>query len=201
MSTVAIIPVAQMASANAALQAAGWGPNNFGVAAYGNGNPTHGCLHAYGPAALRAAIRALPGVIVDETGGDPATRLSALLSANGAQWGDRAPSLPSSGNALANTLYRFGDGLWWCIQTFSRTTFNLPPSNYPALIRRARRPGEILPWVQPIDQFDAYFTVNRFDGQPDRVTHNGRLWRSTVPSVPNVWQPGVGAEWADEGPA
>lgn len=199
MSIVAVLPVANLASANAALAA--WGPGpHFSVPAYGNGNPTHGALHAWGPAGLIAAIKALPGVVVDENAGRPGDRLRTLLATVSAQWAVEAPVLPSSGNALANTLYRFGDEIWWCIQTFSRTTFNLPPSNYPALIRRARRPGEILPWVQPIDQFDAYFTVNRFDGQPDRVTFGGRRYRSAVPSVPNVWQPG-GAEWIDEGPA
>lgn len=200
MSIAAAIPVASITTANAALQAAGWGPNNFSVPAYGNGNPTHACLHAWGPPAFEAAVRALPGVVFNDGAGTPAARLQAVLAAASAQWGEGAPSLPSSGNALANTMYQFGTELWWCIQTFSRTTFNLPPSNYPALIRRARRPGEILPWVQPIDQFDAYFTVNRFDGQPDRVTFGGRRYRSAVPSVPNVWQPG-GAEWIDEGPA
>lgn len=199
MSLVAAIPVANLASANAALSA--WGPGpHFSVPAYGNGNPTHGALHTWGTAGLIAAIKALPGVVWNESPGRPGDRLKTLLGTVSAQWGTEALVLPSTGNALANTLYRFGGELWWCIQTFSRSTFGLPPSNYPALIRRSRRPGEIAPWVQPIDQFDAYFTVNPFDGQPDRVTFNGRLWRSTVPGVPNVFQPGSG-QWADEGPA
>ena len=70
-----------------------------------------------------------------------------------------------------------------------------------ALIRRARMPGEVLPWVQPVDQFDAFWTKNAFTGQPDRVTHNGRLWRSIVAEgTPNVWAPGTAGIWADEGP-
>lgn len=203
MGIVAIIPVAQMAAANAALEPS-WGPLNFSVPAFGNGNPTHGCLHDWGTKpAFVAAIKAQAGVVWNEGTGDPAARLRTLLAAANAQWGDDAPALPTSGNALANKLYRFGaDELWWCIQTFNRTTFPAHPSTYPALIRRARRPGEVLPWVQPIDQFDAYFTVNKFTGQPDRVTHNGRLWRSTVADpTPNVWAPGTAGIWADEGPA
>lgn len=200
MGIVAIIPVANLASANAALQSAGWGPNNFSVPAYAGGNPTHAACHAWGPTSLIALIKAQTGVVANEGNGEPATRLRTLLSGV-AQWGDDAPALPTSGNALANTLYRYGDELWWCIQTFSRTTFNLPPATYPALIRRSRMPGEVLPWVQPIDQFDAYYTKNRFNGLPDRAIFNGRIYRSVVADpTPNVWQPG-GAEWADEGPA
>lgn len=202
MGIVAIIPVANLAAANAALQSAGWGPNNFSVPAYAGGNPTHAACHAWGPASLITLIKAQTGVVVNEGNGEPTTRLRTLLSGV-AQWGDDATPLPTSGNALANTLYSFGEGeLWWCIQTFSRTTFNAHPSTYPALIRRSRRPGEVLPWVQPLDQFDAYYTVNRFTGQPDRVTHNGRLWRSIVADpTPNVWAPGTAGIWADEGSA
>lgn len=205
MGIVAIVPVAQMSAASAALTALSFGPVNFSAVAFSNGSPTHGCLHDWGTIpALVAAIKAQPGVVWNEGTGDPSTRLQALLSGV-AQWGDRAPALPTSGNALANTLYSYNDEMWWCIQTFNRTTFNLPPSNYPALIRRSRRPGEVLPWVQPIDGNDAYFTRNKFTGQPDRVTHLGRQYRSTVTDpTPNVWVPGaVGSEalWADEGPA
>lgn len=203
MGIVAIIPVAQMAAANAALEPS-WGPLNFSVPAFGSGNPTHGCLHDWGTKpAFVAAIKAQAGVTWNEGTGDPAARLRTLLAAANAQWGAEAPPLPSSGSALANKLYRFGaDELWWCIQTFNRTTFPAHPSTYPALIRRARRPGEVLPWVQPLDQWDAYYTVNKFTGQPDRVTDSGRLWRSTVADpTPNVWPPGTAGVWADEGPA
>lgn len=194
MGIVAIIPLANMATANASLQSAGWGPSNFAVPAYGSGSPTHGACHAWGPAALIAVIRALVGVSFNEGTGDPATRLQALLATAGAQWGGNAPALPTSGNALANTLYIYGEELWWCIQTFSRTTFNLPPSNYPALIRRSRWPGEVLPWVQPTDQFDSYYVVNPFNGIPDRVTHNGKTWDSLIAN--NTFTPGV-ANWRE----
>jgi hypothetical protein len=191
MGIVAIIPIANMAAANTALQAT-WGPISFSVPAYSNGNPSHACLHAWGPAGLITAIKAQPGVVFDESVGRPGDRLKALLTGV-AQWGNEAPLLPTSGNALANTLYRFGDELWWCIQTFNRTTFNLPPSTYPALIRRSRRPGEILPWVQPIDQFDAYKVVNPFSGVADQCTHLGQTWRVSQGDGAgnNVFEPGV----------
>ena len=195
MSICAVIPVANMAAANAALEALGWGPTNFSVPAYGNGNPTHAACHAWGPVALENAIKAQAGVTFDQSAGDPAARLRTLLTAASAQWGADAPALPNSGNALANTLYRFNETeLWWCIQTFNRTTFNLAPGNYPALIRRSRRPGEVLPWVQPIDQFDAYNLVNPFTGQPDQVTHSGKTWSALTANNTNT--PGV-ANWRE----
>jgi hypothetical protein len=83
--------------------------------------------------------------------------------------------------------------LWSCIQTFDRTTFPLPPSNYPALIRQARVPGTAVPWRQPIDQFDAYKLVNPFTGEGDLCTHNGDTWYVTQADGAgnNVWEPGV----------
>ena len=102
MGIVAIVPLASMAAANAALQAAGWSQPGwapcFSVPAYGNGNPTHAACHAYGPAALITAIKAVSGVVFNEGTGDPAARLRTLLSGV-AQWGDDAPALPTSGNA------------------------------------------------------------------------------------------------------
>ena len=69
------------------------------------------------------------------------------------------------------------------------------PSTYPALVRRARRPGVAEPWVQPLDQHDAYLLLNPFTGQPDECEHNGKEWVTTLDY--NVWEPGV-AGWADK---
>jgi hypothetical protein len=91
-------------------------------------------------------------------------------------------------------VYRYGDNeLWWVITTFSRTTFSGPPATYPALIRRARVPGQVQPWVQPIDQFDAYKLVNPFTGQPDKVSHLGQTWQVSQADGGgnNVFEPGV----------
>ena len=46
-------------------------------------------------------------------------------------------------------------------------------------------------WVQPTGQHDAY-------PLGAQVTHNGRTWTSTVAA--NVWPPGTGALWTDDGP-
>lgn len=106
------------------------------------------------------------------------------------------------GESLYRAVPADGGGLWTVIQAFDRAVFTNPLADIPALVRKAKVPGLIEPWVQPIDQFDAYWTKNAFTGQPDRVTHNGRIWRSVVAeATPNVWAPGTAGIWADEGPA
>jgi len=195
MSLCAIIPVASLAASNAALAELGHGERNFTVAGFGANGATHAGLHAGGnDTVFNDRIKALPGVLINEAAGDPQTRFRALMNGASAKWGSDAPALPTAGNAVAGTLYRYADEeLWWCIQTFSRSTFSAPPATYPALIRRMRRPGEVLPWKQPLDQFDAYKLVNAFTGQPDQATHNGQTWRVVQADGAgnNVWAPGV----------
>lgn len=93
----------------------------------------------------------------------------------------------------AGTIYQRDEGLWYCIQQHDRSTFGGDPAQYPALIRRMRRPGEVLPWVQPIDAFDAYKLVNPFTGEPDQCTHAGQTWRVVQADGAgnNLWQPTV----------
>lgn len=190
MSIVAVVPVAGLLAANASLQAQGYGPENFSVPAYAGPVPTFAALHAWDDSAFVAAIKAVPGVVFDESAGDPGARTTALIEAQGARWPGQALPLPTSGNANANTLYTYNDTeLWWVIQTFNRTTFPAPPATYPALIRRARVPGTVEPWVQPLDQFDAYQLVNAFTGKPDECSHQGSRWVSDYAN--NVWEPGV----------
>lgn len=183
-----------MAAANATLQTAGYGPRNFSVPGYGSTGPTHAALHAWNNAAFIAAVKAIANVAWNDAVTNPITATQALIAAQGAKWGDQAPALPTSGNAVAGTLYRYTDDtLWWCIQTFSRTTFSAPPSTYPALIRQSRIPGTVGLWVQPIDSFDAYKLVNPFTGQPDKTSFGGQTWfvSQADGSGNNVWQPGA----------
>ena len=194
MSFAAVIPVANMAAANATLQTAGFGPRNFSVPAYGATGATHAALHAWDDAAFIAAVKAIANVSWNDAVINPITATADLIAAQGAQWGAQAPMLPTTGNAIAGTLYRYtGDTLWWCIQTFSRTTFSAPPSTYPALIRQSRIPGSVAPWVQPTDQFDAYKLVNPFTGQPDECTFGAQTWYVSQGDGAgnNTWQPGV----------
>lgn len=101
MSIVAIVPVAQMAAANLALEEAGFGPHNFTVAAYGATGATHAALHAWDDPVFSAAVKAIAGVVTDESTGDPVARTKALIEAQGAQWGAQAPVLPDGPQAWA----------------------------------------------------------------------------------------------------
>ena len=193
MSLVAIVPVANMTAANAALAAAGFGPKNFSVPAYGATGATHAALHAWDDPAFAAAVKAIAGVAYNEGTGDPITRTKTLIEAQGAKWGDQAPALPSTGNVTAGSVYRFGGSVWYVIQTFNRSTYGADPSTYPALIRRLRDPRSVEPWRQPIDQYDSYQLLNPFTGKPDECTFGGFTWYVTQAdgSGNNVWQPGA----------
>ncbi|MFT4179602.1 MAG: hypothetical protein QM612_09100 [Thermomonas sp.] len=198
MSIVAIIPAAGLIVANAALEAQGFGPGNFSVTSYALGRPSHAALHAWPDAALQAAIAALPGVVIDNSEGDPGQRTKALIEAQGAQWGSQAPAY--AGTLTAGTLYRYSDdSLWWCIQPYDTAVFADHPSTYPALIRRARRPGVAEPWVQPMDALDAYKLLDPFTGQPEVCTHAGKTWRVSQADGAgnNIWEPGAFG-WSEE---
>ena len=196
MSLCAIIPVANLAAANATLAAAGYGPRNFSVQAYGATGATHAALHAWNDAAFIAAVKAIPGVVWEESGGDPVARTQALIAAQGAKWGAQAPALPATGNVTVGSLYRFEDSLWSVIQAFSRTTYGAHPSTYPALIRRLRDPYKTEAWRQPLDQFDSFKLVNPFTGKADTTLHGGKTWRTKVDN--NVWEPTAqSAEWEE----
>jgi hypothetical protein len=197
MGIVAILPAANLVAANAALSAWGAGPH-FTVSGLAAAGLTHGALHAWGPAAYITAIKALPGVVWNEGATDPAVRLRALLAGVSAQWAVDAPPLPASGLTVAGKLYTWNNGqeLWLSISAFDRGVFSGPPSGLAAsIVRRRRWPGDILPWVQPIDGFDAYKLADPITGQPDQVTHLGQTWKVAPGGVDgagnNVWQPSV----------
>lgn len=193
-SMVAILPVANMITANTALDDAGFGPNNFSVPAYVGPAVSFGALHSWHDAAFEAAVQAIPNVTVDIGTGDSVTRTQALIASKSAKWGAQAPELPSTGIVTAGNLYRYGENeLWSVIQTFSRTTYGAAPATYPSLIRKVHQPGVVEAWKQPIDQYDAYKLVNPFNGLPDQCTHNGFTWKVTGAdgSGNNVWEPNV----------
>ena len=200
MSMVAIIPIANILSANDLLnnvaQTPGkksHGPNNFSVPAYTGAAVTHGALHSWNDPEFEADVKAIPNVVWEISEGDPVTRTQALIAAQGAKWGAQAPQLPSTGTVTAGDLYRHDNLLWSVIQTFNRTTYPADPSTYPALIRVVHEPGVIAPWKQPMDQYDAYKLVNPFNGKPDQCTHNGHTWVVSLGdgSGNNIWEPGV----------
>ena len=208
MSFSVTIPVANIAAANAALAAANggkWGPNNFSIPVYtGGALPSVAVMHHLpNDPAFRAACAALAGVTVRDYG-QLVVGMDATATAAGGRWGGNAPLLQGQ---VTPGLYRdpAGGALWWVIQAFDRAVFSAALSTYPALVRQARVPGEVAPWVAPIDANDAYKLVNPFTGQPDRATFAGRAYRVSQADGAgnNVWPPsGTGAfGWADEGPA
>lgn len=192
----ASIPAANMRAANDLLnntaQTPGkksYGPGNFSVPAYAGPTASVALLHAWGDPAFEAAVALIQGVII-ETGDDPVVMTSLVAESTGATWGQDA--LPLTG-VVSPGLYRDeGSVLWWVIQSYDTAVYP-EPILIPALIRMAKIPGETLPWVQPIDQYDAYKLVNPFTGQPDRCTHNGFEWQVTQADGAgnNVWEPGV----------
>jgi hypothetical protein len=179
MSFTVSVPVANIATANAALQSAGWGPGNFNLPVWtGGAMPAFAVLHHIATdAVFQAACAALPGAVVRSYAG-LTIGMSATAVAIGGRWGGNAPLL--QGNVTPG-LYRAmpadGSALWWVIQSFDRAGFPLTLPTYPALVRKARTPGEVAPWEQPLDANDAYKLLNPFIAQPDRVTHLGQTWR------------------------
>ena len=196
----AIVPVDHMDAANLALGDAGYGYTNFSVPAYAGAAPTHALFHCWHAPEFQAACEALPNVTINlaevPPQGDvpgyttePIATTDAVVQAVGAKWGATAPLLTGS---VTPGLYRNSTGLWWVIQAYNTAVYP-DPTVIPALIRRARVPGERAPWVQPLDQFNAYKLVNAFTGKPDECTHNGAAWKVTQADGAgnNVWAPGV----------
>lgn len=89
----------------------------------------------------------------------------------------------------ANVKYRFWNAerdeiwLWKCIQGHT-TQAGWEPYNTPALWVRIAEEGEILKWVQPTGQHDAYQT-----GEKVYWPEPSDVWQSDVDN--NVWEPGV----------
>lgn len=187
------IPVANLAAANASLEGQGFGPRNFSVPVYTGAVPQFAALHAWGSnlGPFYAAVKALPGVVWSEAAGEPQTRVDAVLAGIQAKWAGSAQPLTG---VVTPGLYVDAQGVfWWVIQQYDTAVFP-DPTLLPALIRRARVPGAVQPWVQPLDANDAYWLVNPFTGAPDRVTHNGQTWRVSQQSAAggiNTFEPGV----------
>ena len=187
----ASIPVASMVAANTSLAALGFGPKNFSVPTYTDkAVPTYAILHSWGHAAFEAAVAAISGVAITHEGTDPlATAKTAATTIGGAF---AASAKPLTGTVTPGLYLDSVGTLWWVIQSYNTATYP-DPTVLPALIRRARIPGEVQTWVQPIDQYDAYKLINPFTGTGDVCTYNGKTWRVTQAdgSGNNVWEPGV----------
>ena len=196
----ASISTSLMQSANEELELLGHGPDNFSVAAYAGPTASFALLHGWGDEIFEAAVAAIPGVTIVYEGqptsdpdapmsGDPITLTSAVAATAGTEWGGDA--LPLTG-VVTPGLYLNGTVLWYVIQTYDTATWP-DPAVIPALVRLAKIPGEALPWVAPIDAFDAYLLLNPFTGEGDLCTDQGSEWQVTQAdgSGLNVWRPGV----------
>ncbi len=193
MSLCAIIPAASLQAANDTLEQAGFGPRNFGVPLYANGGASYGGLHAWNDAPFIAAIKAIAGVVWEESEGDPTTRFQALVEAQGVKWGANASAYPASGTIYPGQMYRWNNReVYQVIQQYDVGVFPLPPNSYPALIVKARDPYLVYDWYQT-GQFDAFRLVNPFTGKADECFFNGKQWKVTQAdgSGNNVWEPGV----------
>jgi hypothetical protein len=190
MNFSASIPVAQMQAANATLETQGFGPNNFSVPAYAGPSPSHALLHCWHSPVFEAAVAAIPGVVIQQELADPIATTTAVAHAVNAEWGNEAK--PLTGTVTPGLHRDAEDVLWWVIQSYDTAIWS-DPTIIPALIRRAKIPGEALPWVQPLDQFDAYKLVNPFTNAGDLCTHNGFTWQVSQADGAgnNVWEPGV----------
>ena len=188
----AIIPVANMDTANSELEALGYGPNNFSVPAFNGPNPGYGLLHSWNDPGLLLALSTMPGVILSTMGGDPADLVTEVTTDVGATWADNAQPLTG---VVTPGLYRYSDNsLWWVIQQYDSAIWPDPYApGLTALVVPARVPGEVTQWVQPFNQFTAYYLVNAFTGLPDQVTHNGGQWKVSQGDGAglNVWEPGA----------
>jgi hypothetical protein len=188
----AIIPVADMNAANNALEELGYGPNNFTVPAFNSAQPGFALFHAWDDPAFRAAVELLPNVIITSGEATPAVTVTAACNEVGATWAQNA--LPLAG-VVTPGLYYYTDGsLWYVIQQYDTAVW--PDPNAPglqALVVPARMPGVVTAWVQPINQFTAYYLVNPFTNAPDEVTHNGQVWFVSQGDGAglNVFEPGV----------
>jgi hypothetical protein len=196
MNFAGYISTADLQAANDALETQGFGPNNFSVPVYDGPTATGAMFHCWADAAFQAAVQAIPNVVLtfpDDLpvpSEDPAGLVIAGSEAEGKTWGTDSPLLIGT---VVPGLYHDSKGvLWWVIQGYNTATYP-NPILIPALIRVAKIPGEALPWVQPLDQFDAYKLVNPFTGEGDLCTHQGFKWKVTQADGAgnNVWEPGV----------
>lgn len=174
MSFSAIIPVDQMDAANAALEAAGYGPGSFSVPLRAAGAPeaSHAGLNMLGDhPAFKAAVEALPGVSVQDA--DPGVvAFGDHVASEALEWSD--PTNWTENPIMTGDERTFEGKTWISLVDFNVWT---PPVNW----REVATNGYPV-WVQPTGSTDAY-------NVGDRVAHNGQNWESNTAA--NVWEPGV----------
>lgn len=174
MTISASIPVEYMAAANAELEAAGHGPDNFSVPLRdGEGSATHAAFHSWDIPAFLASVQALdyPGLVIRYDPGDT-VNFQTHCTAQALEWSD--PTFWFENPVMKGDQRTHGSKLWESLVDYNVWE---PPVGWREIV------AEGYPaWVQPTGAHDAY-------ALGDRVTHNGQDWESTTPA--NVWEPGV----------
>jgi hypothetical protein len=175
MSFSAIIPAANLAAANATLQAQGYGPGNFSVplrVGPTDAEASHVGMNAIaGSAAFRAAVAALPGVSMRDA---PlgAVEFAPHTTAQALRW--EGPENWIASPVMIGAQRSYSGKTWESLVDYNVWT---PPvawrevvvTGYPA-------------WVQPTGAHDAY-------ALGFIVTHLGQNWISDYAA--NVWAPGA----------
>jgi hypothetical protein len=180
MSISAIVPVDDVADANATLRDAGFGEENFRVPLRtGDGETTHVGLHCWDKPEFLSVIQTLPSVEVKTDGSH--VNFAEAAAEQAVEWSD--PTNWFENPVMKGDTRTFNNKTWISLVDYNVWT---PPTAW-------REVSENPEWVQPTGSSDAYpldFTV----------THNSQIWRSTINA--NVWEPGVVAglwELVDQG--
>jgi hypothetical protein len=170
MSFSATIPAASVDTANAALEAQGFGPNNFSrPARTGTGDATHAGLHSFRSGTFRTAVAALPGVQMTDGASATDVTFPAHCAARSMEW-------TSQENWYADPIMigerrTYAGKEWESLVDYNVWT---PPVAWREIVA-VGHPA----WVQPTGAHDAY-PLNFV------VTHNGVNYRSTIPANTTV---------------
>lgn len=171
MSISASIPVALMQAANEALEAQGFGPANFSVAAKSSGeSATHAGLHCWPFPAFEAALTAMknsgnfPGLTISS--GD----FQAHATAQALEWSD--PTNWTQNPVMKGAKRTYNGKTWESLLDFNVWT---PPVGWREVVASGWPE-----WIQPTGAHDAYKIG-------DKVTFQGKRYTSLIGG--NVWSP------------
>jgi hypothetical protein len=172
MSISATIPVADLASANATLEALGHGPGCFSVPLRtGAAEATHAGLHAWDDPVFLASLQSIPNVVITTTG-EGSEGFEAHTQSQALEWSD--PTNWFQNPVMKGDTRSHGGKNWESLVDYNVWE---PPVNWREIVVDGH-PA----WVQPTGSTDAY-------PAGFKVTHNSKTWTSDLDA--NVWEPGV----------
>ncbi len=174
MTFSASISIADLEAANAALDALGFGPDNFSVPLRsGTGAATHAGFHSWTAGDFYDAVVALPYDIQVTVDGTLDVNFAAHVAGRALEWSN--PVFWFENPVMIGDQRAFGGKTWE-----SLTSYNVwqPPVGWRQVVSTG-----FPDWVQPVGSVDAYKLG-------ERVTYDGRNWVNTGSNA-NVWAPGV----------